>query len=250
MRVIARIDVKNEYVIKGIHLEGVRKIGDPNEMAVRYYRQGADEILFMDAVASLYNRNNLFSVIERSCRDVFIPITVGGGIRSLEDIRRALCSGADKVAINTAAVKRPELIREASEKIGSQSLIGSIEAKRVGSEWEAYMDNGRERTGLDAVRWARRLEELGAGEILVTSVDREGTRQGFDAELAVRICEAVRVPVILSGGLGSLEHLDALLDRVTPGAIATAAAVHYQRLSFDEIKQKVRTSGPAEMAAR
>jgi imidazole glycerol-phosphate synthase subunit HisF len=236
MRVIARIDIKNDYVIKGIHLEGLRRVGDPNALAVRYYNDGAEEIIFMDAVASLYERNNLFHIIEKACQDVFIPITVGGGIRTIDDIKKALKAGADKVAINTAAIKNPRLIQEASREIGSQSLIGSIEAKRHGSGWEAYIDNGREKTGVDAVEWAGRLEELGAGEIMVTSVDMEGTMLGFDLELAEQICRTVHVPVIISGGMGKLEHLGVLMERAAPGAVAVASVAHYNKLGFEAMK--------------
>jgi cyclase len=243
MRVIARIDIKNDYVIKGIHLEGLRKVGDPNALAVRYYNEGAEEILFMDAVASLYERNNLFHIIEKACQDVFIPITVGGGIRTIEDIKKALRAGADKVAINTAAIKNPQLIQDASREIGSQSLIGSIEAKRNGNGWEAYIDNGREKTGVDAVEWAGRLEDLGAGEILVTSVDMEGTMLGFDLELAERICRTVRVPVIISGGMGKLEHLGVLMERAAPGAVAVASVAHYNKLGFEAMKNAVGPVG-------
>jgi cyclase len=243
MRVIARIDIKNDYVIKGIHLEGLRKVGDPNALAVRYYNEGAEEIIFMDAVASLYERNNLFHIIEKACQDVFIPITVGGGIRTIEDIKKALRAGADKVAINTAAIKNPQLIQDASREIGSQSLIGSIEAKRNGNGWEAYIDNGREKTGVDAVEWAGRLEDLGAGEILVTSVDMEGTMLGFDLELAERICRTVRVPVIISGGMGKLEHLGVLMERAAPGAVAVASVAHYNKLGFEAMKNAVGPVG-------
>lgn len=236
MRIIARLDIKNEYVIKGIHLEGLRKIGDPNELAVCYYQQGADEIIFMDAVASLYERNNLFHIIEKACQDIFVPITVGGGIRTISDIKKALQAGADKVAINSAAIKNPDLIIQASREIGSQSLVGSIEAKRRGAGWEAYIDNGREKTGIDAVAWACRLEQLGAGEIMVTSVDREGTMQGFDVELAESICAKVSVPVIIAGGMGKIDHLQTLTRHVVPGAIAVAAAIHYHKLTLEQIK--------------
>lgn len=236
-RIIARIDVKNEYVIKGIHLEGLRKIGDPHQMAKAYYEDGIDEIIFMDAVASLYGRNNLFHIIESACRDVFVPITVGGGIRSLHDIEVALKAGADKIAINTQAVKTPQLIREASHMFGAQSIVASIEAKRHGASWEAYADNGREHTGLDAIDWARRLEELGAGEILITSIDQEGTKKGYDAELAGRVTDAVDIPVIVCGGAGTLEHLAEVFATGNPDALAIASLLHYKLSSIQELKQ-------------
>lgn len=243
MRLIARIDVKNEYVIKGIHLEGLRKIGDPNEIAVKYYAQGVDEIVFMDAVASLYDRNNLFHIIRKACEDVFVPITLGGGIRTIEDITSALQSGADKVAINTAAIKNPSFISEASEKFGSQCIIGSIEAKKQGEKWEAYVDNGRERTGIDAIEWAKELQKLGTGEILITSVDREGTKKGFETELVEKINAAVSIPVIVSGGLGELKHINELWDVTKPSAIAMASVLHYGVYKCPEIKKFLEENG-------
>lgn len=235
-RIIARIDVKNEFVIKGIHLEGLRKVGNPHELAVSYYEAGIDEIIFMDAVASLYGRNNLFHIIEQACRDVFVPITVGGGIRSLDDIEQALKSGADKVAINTQAVKTPQLVSEAARVFGSQCIVASIEATRSGTSWEAYVDNGREHTGIDAIQWGTRLEELGAGEILVTSVDREGTRAGFDIELISRVCEHSGIPVIACGGAGLSSHLTDLFDACPADAVALASILHYNLTSVDLLK--------------
>ena len=236
MRVIARIDVKNEYAIKGIHLEGVRKIGDPNELALKYYVDGIDEIVFMDAVASLYNRNNLFKIIENACTEVFIPVTIGGGIRTLDDIEKALDSGADKVAINTAAIHDPSFIRSASLKYGSQCIVGSIEAKRQTNGWEAYIDNGREKTGVDVLEWAREIEELGAGEILLTSIDQEGTQRGFEISLVREVNQAVSIPVIVSGGMGQLKHITDLANETCPSALAFAASLHYNKVSVKEIK--------------
>lgn len=242
-RIIARIDVKNEFVIKGIHLEGLRKVGNPHELAVRYYEAGIDEIIFMDAVASLYGRNNLFHIIEQACRDVFVPITVGGGIRSLGDIEQALKSGADKVALNTQAVKTPQLISEAARVFGSQCIIASIEAKRLGTSWEAYVDNGREHTGIDAIQWSTRLEELGAGEILVTSVDREGTKSGFDTELVSSVCEHVTVPVIACGGAGQFTHVADLFDACQPDAVTLASLLHYNLTTVGMLKSDLAGRG-------
>lgn len=242
-RIIARIDVKNEFVIKGIHLEGLRKIGNPHELAVRYYETGIDEIIFMDAVASLYGRNNLFHIIEQACRDVFVPITVGGGIRSLVDIEQALKSGADKVALNTQAVKTPQFISEAARVFGSQCIIASIEAKRLGSSWEAYVDNGREHTGIDAIQWSKHMEELGAGEILVTSVDREGTKSGFDTELVSSVCEQVTIPVIACGGAGQVTHVADLFDACQPDAVALASLLHYNLTTVDMLKSNLAGRG-------
>ena len=179
IRLIARLDIKGQNLIKGIHLEGLRVIGSPNEHALRYYQQGADELIYMDCVASLYGRNHLGDIVRSAAKDIFVPMTVGGGIRSVEDATQILRSGADKVAINTAAVKRPVLISEISYRFGSQCMVLSIEAKEVGSGcWEVYTDNGRERTGIDVIEWVKRGVNLGAGEVLLTSVDREGTRKG------------------------------------------------------------------------
>lgn len=236
-RIIARIDVKNEYVIKGIHLEGLRKIGDPNQIAINYYNDGIDEIIFMDAVASLYNRNSLFHIIEKACKDVFIPITVGGGIRTIDDIGKALKAGADKVAINTQAIKTPELIKEASRTFGSQCIVSSVEAKGKNGSWEAYIDNGREPTGFDVLNWIKQLEDLGAGEILLTSIDHEGTRNGFDIELTKRVSNMVSIPVIASGGAGKLEHIKEVFENSRTDAVAIASILHYKNLRVSDIKK-------------
>ena len=197
LRIIPRLDVKGDNLIKGIRLEGLRVVGDPHEFALRYYAQGADEIIFMDIVASLYQRNNLTSIIARAADQIYIPITVGGGIRSLNDVYTMLRSGADKVAINTAAIARPELISEVSNRFGSQCMVLSVEAKRTGPKtWEAYTDNGREHTGLDVVEWIERAVKLGAGEVLLTAVDQEGTRKGLDIELMRVVNARVAVPEI------------------------------------------------------
>lgn len=208
LRIIPRLDIKGGNLVKGIHLEGLRVIGEPARFARHYYEEGADELLYVDIVASLYERNSLLDSIERTAREVFIPLTVGGGLGSIDDIGNTLRAGADKIAINTAAVRRPEFIREAAQKFGSSTIVLSIEAvKRPDGSYEAYTDNGREKTGLDACTWAVRGVELGAGEILVTSVDREGTGLGFDLELSRRIAESVPVPVIAGGGAASVEHV-------------------------------------------
>jgi cyclase len=236
LRLIARLDVKGPDLIKGVHLEGVRKLGDPHAFALRYYEEGIDEILFIDAVASLYGRNNLLEMVSRTAERVFIPITVGGGLRSVDDVRDALRAGADKVAINTAAVKRPELISEVAERFGSQCLVLSVQAKRRPGGWEAYVDLGREHTGLDAVDWAERGVALGAGEVLITSVDQEGTGKGFDLELTRTIAERVRVPVIASGGFARVEHL-VEVARAGADAVAIGSALHYGRLSLAQIRE-------------
>ena len=222
IRLIARLDIKGPNLIKGIHLEGLRVVGDPQQYAQDYYQAGVDELIYMDIVASLYGRNNLADIVKRTAENVFVPLTVGGGVRSGDDVRTLLRAGADKVAINTAATRRPELITEVAHKFGSQCMVLSIEAKRSSpGKWEAYIDNGREHTGLDVVEWARRGVELGAGEILLTSVDQEGTRKGFDCHLVEAVSSAVSIPVIASGGMGSSDHL---VDAVRAGADAVAMA--------------------------
>jgi len=243
MRVIARLDVKNEYVIKGIHLEGLRKVGDPNELALKYYEEGIDELLFMDAVASLYDRNNLFSIIDKACNDIFVPLTLGGGIRTIADIDNALKAGADKVAINTAAIKTPELIEKASQIYGKQCIVGSIEAKRKNGFWEAYIDNGREPTGKNVIEWAQRLEKLGAGEIIVTSIDQEGTKKGFDLELIQEVEKAVKCPIVVSGGYGDSNHLGSLLKETVPSGVAIASVLHYEISNVSAIKLAVKEYG-------
>lgn len=226
-RLIPRLDIKGPNLVKGIHLEGLRVLGKPERFARHYYENGADELLFVDVVASLYGRNSLLDIIERTAKETFIPLTVAGGIRSLEDVRRVLRAGADKVALNTAAVARPELIREASTRFGSSTIVVSIEVIKRGPVWEVYTDNGRERTGLDAFVWATRAAELGAGELLVTSVDKEGTGEGFDLELVRRISDSVSIPVVACGGAGKAQHL---LEAVREGhvqAVAAASIFHY-----------------------
>lgn len=244
LRIIPRLDIKTRNLIKGVQLEGLRVIGDPHEYALRYYAGGADELLYMDIVASLYGRNNLSDIIARAADEIFIPITVGGGIRSVEDARQILRSGADKVAVNTAAIARPELITQIARHFGSQAMVLSIEAKQVApGKWEAYTDNGRERTGLDVVDWARRGVELGAGELIVTSVDREGTRKGFDVDLIRRISEAVSVPVIASGGMGSTDHMIAAAMQGGADAVAMADVLHYNRLKIADIRAAALGAG-------
>ncbi|WP_432240587.1 imidazole glycerol phosphate synthase subunit HisF [Herbaspirillum robiniae] len=244
LRIIPRLDIKGANLIKGIHLEGLRVMGDPQEFALRYYQAGADELIYMDVVASLYGRNNLSEIIRRAADQIYIPITVGGGIRSIDDARHMLRSGADKVAINTAAVGRPELLTEVSRKFGSQAVVLSIEAKQIApGKWEAYTDNGRERTGLDVVEWAQRGVKLGAGEILLTSVDREGTRKGFDTDLVRQVSAAVSVPVIASGGMGSTDDLLSIVKSGHADAVAMADVLHYKRLELPDIRIAARDAG-------
>jgi cyclase len=236
MRVIARLDVKNDYVIKGIHLEGLRKVGDPNQLAKAYYEEGIDEIVFIDAVASLYDRNNLFSVIRRASEEVFVPITIGGGLRSLSDVEQALDAGADKVAINTAAVRQPELIQKVAKQFGSQCVVASVQAKRSENGWEALTETGREKTGVNVVDWVKRLQDLGAGELLLTSVDQEGTKSGFDVQLVVEVNKAVSIPVVVSGGYGQPRHIAELLEMTVPSGLCFASVLHYKLTSVDALR--------------
>ncbi len=245
IRLIARLDVKDENLVKGIQLEGLRKLGDPNAFARKYYEQGIDELLYIDIVASLYNRNNLSDIVRRTVDDVYIPVCVGGGLRSVEDVRAILSMGADKVAINTAAIKRPELISEVAAAFGSQCMVLSIQAKRSrnwAGGWEAYYDNGRAHSGYDVVEWAKRGVALGAGEILLTSVDCEGLQRGMDLELIEAVTRAVDVPVICGGGVGCC---DDIVDAVHAGAdaVACAAVLHYEKETLPALKEGLRQAG-------
>jgi cyclase len=228
VRIIPRLDIKGPNLVKGVNLEGLRVLGKPDRFARHYYESGADELLYMDVVASLYGRNSLLDVIERTAREIFIPLTVGGGLRSLDDIGSALRAGADKIALNTAAVRNPGLIKEASRKFGSSTIVVSIEAKRqTDGSYEAFIDHGRERTGLDAVAWAIRAAESGAGELLVTAIDHEGTGTGFDLPLTRDISAAVPIPVIAGGGAGQLEHIRDVIAEGGADAVCLASVLHY-----------------------
>lgn len=244
IRLIARLDIKGSNLIKGVHLEGLRIIGQPNEYAVRYYEQGADELIYIDCVASLYGRNSLGDIVRNVAQNVFIPMTVGGGIRSIDDATHILRCGADKVAINTAAVATPGLITDIARRFGSQCMVLSIEAKRIGPDrWEAYTDSGREDTGMDVIEWVKRGVALGAGEVLLTSVDQEGTRKGFDVALVRAVTGEVSVPVIASGGMGKLEHMVEVVETGGADAVAMADMLHYRRATIGEIRATAHNAG-------
>lgn len=244
IRVIARLDIKGPNLIKGVQLEGLRVLGNPQEFSLKYYQQGVDEFVFMDVVASLYGRNSLRDIISSAADNVFVPITVGGGIRSVEDAAQILRSGADKVAINTAAVANPHLISEIANKFGSQCMVLSVEAKKVSDGlWEVFTDNGREKTGLDVQEWIQRGVELGAGEVLLTSVDREGTRKGFDLDLLKVVSPLVSVPLIASGGMGNLIHVREALEGSQIDGIAIADSFHYRRHTISEVKESISALG-------
>ncbi len=235
LRLIARLDVKAPNLVKGIQFEGLRKLGDPNRFARKYYEQGIDEIYYEDIVASLYDRNNLRDILENATRDIFIPITVGGGIRSIEDVEGVLNAGADKVAINTAAIKDEKLVSAIAQRFGSQCMVLSIQAKRNDDYWEAYYDNGREKSGKDVIEWTKRAEALGAGEIILTSVDREGTGKGFDTDLIEAVTSEVDIPVIASGGFRGLSDVDSVLVSGRVDGIAIASALHYEWITIEKL---------------
>jgi cyclase len=242
-RVIPCLDVTAGRVVKGVNFVGLRDAGDPVEIAARYDREAADELCFLDITASSDERDILLHVIEAVAERVFIPLTVGGGVRQVADVRRLLSAGADKISINTAAVQNPELVREASSVVGCQCIVVAIDAKRKGASWEVFTHGGRRATGLDAVQWAQRMQQAGAGEILLTSMDRDGTRDGFDLALTRAVSDAVSVPVIASGGVGTLEHL---AEGVTEGhadAVLAASVFHFGDFSVRQAKEHLRSRG-------
>lgn len=239
MRIIARLDVKGSNLIKSINLEGLRVIGNPNDYAKKYYNDGADELIFMDLVASLYNRNSLHDIMKLACKDIFIPFTVGGGIRSLDDALKIFDSGADKISLNTSAVQNPNLLSTLSKRFGSQAIVLSVEAKKMQkNKWDVFIESGREKTDLDVVEWVKKGSDLGIGEILLTSVDKEGTTEGFDTDLLKSVTQAVDVPVIASGGFGKLSDLEKAVTIGGADAIAAAHVLHYEKISIREIRNK------------
>ena len=244
MRLIPCLDVKDGRVVKGVNFVDLIDAGDPVEQARLYDREGADELSFLDITASLEGRDTLYDVVRRTAEQVFMPLTVGGGVRVVEDIRKLLLAGADKVSINTAAVARPDFVREAAEKFGCQCIVVAVDAKSVGpGKWEVFTHGGRDRTGLDAVEWARRMAEYGAGEILLTSMDRDGTKSGFDIELTRAVADAVRVPVIASGGVGTLDHLVAGIRDGHATAVLAASIFHFGIFSIGEAKAHMAKAG-------
>ncbi|MFV8346783.1 imidazole glycerol phosphate synthase subunit HisF [Flavobacterium sp. ZB4P13] len=244
VRIIPKLDIKGPNLVKGIHLEGLRVLGKPSDFAKYYYEQGADELMFMDVVASLYERNSLHDIISETAKSIFIPITVGGGIRSLNDIKSMLRIGADKISINTAAIKRPEFIREASEEFGSSTIVVSIEAiKNSDGKHYAFIDNGREFTGIEVIEWAKEVERLGAGEIVITSVDKEGTGKGVDVQLTKEISDSVSLPIIAHGGIGSMNDVEDLLESGIIDSIAIGSALHYEALKNFNLDLNNRKEG-------
>ena len=242
-RVIPCLDVTAGRVVKGVNFVGLRDAGDPVEIAARYDGEGADEVCFLDITASSDERDMLLHVIEAVAERVFIPLTVGGGVRQVGDVRRLLNAGADKVSINTAAVHNPELVREASDIVGCQCIVVAIDAKRDGASWQVYSHGGRRPTGLDALDWARRMEKAGAGEILLTSMDRDGTREGFDIELTRAVADAVGVPVIASGGVGAVEDLAEGVLEGHADAVLAASVFHFGDFTVRAAKEHMRARG-------
>ena len=247
-RLIARLDVKAPNLVKTVNLEGLRVVGDPHEYATRYNREGVDEIVYLDIVASLYGRNSLVGIVEKTTAEVFCPVTVGGGVRSVEDARRLVRAGADKIAVNTEATRRPELLTELARALGCQAVVLQLDAKRRGDRWEAWCDGGREPTGREAVDWAEEAVAAGAGEILLTSVDREGTGTGLDLRLIEAVVAAVRVPVIASGGFGAPVHAVKAFEAGADG-VAVARALHYGSVTLAELRESMRQAGVPVRAA-
>ena len=247
IRIIPRLDIKGPNLVKGIHLEGLRVLGKPEQYARYYYEAGADELAYIDVVASLYNRNSLHDIISRTAREIFIPLMVGGGLRTIEDIRAVLRAGADKVSINTAAINNPQIISEAANIFGSSTIVVSIEAiKEKDSRYLAYTDNGRQFTGVEVIEWAKRVESLGAGEIVITSVDRDGTGEGFDLELTSAVSSAVSIPVIAHGGAGSIGHIKQVILEGKADAVAVASLLHYNYLIGHKIELGSEKEGNTE----
>lgn len=244
VRIIAKLDVKPPFVVKPVHFEGLRKIATPEELAEKYYLQGVDEILYVDLVASLYQREILYPYIEKTADKIFVPLAVGGGVRSLEDFSKLFHLGADKVVINTYAVQeRPELINEAARVFGAQSVVVNIEAKRKGQGWECYTDCGRVKSGRSVIDWVQEIQDRGAGEILIQSVDTDGRQRGFDVELIKTVVESSKVPVIAASGAGTKEDVLDVIQRAKPSAVAIASLLHYNNCTANELKEYLLENG-------
>ncbi len=242
VRTIARLDIKGENLIKSINLEGLKKIGNPGEFAKKYYNEKIDELIFIDTVATLYGRNQLRDILIEASKEIFVPITIGGGIRTLEDAEKSFMAGADKVFINSQAVQNPKFISELSRKFGSQSIVVNIEVKKFdNNKWEVFITNGRDRTGIEIIDWMKKCESLGAGELMITSIDNEGTGNGSDLELLNLAQDATKLPLIYSGGIGSLQDIKNL-DKIKIDGLALSRVLHYNLLNIKEIKQALNYS--------
>lgn len=243
-RVIAKLDVKPPYVVKPVHFEGLRKIGSPLELAKKYYEQGADEVIYIDIVASLYQRGILFDEIEKAANELFIPFGVGGGVQTIEDFSKLFHVGADKVVLNTFAVQEnPDLINQAAEIFGAQAVVVNIEAKKWDNWWECYTDCGRIRSGKDVLEWAKEVEQRGAGEIILQSVDHDGRQRGFDLELSKKVVESINIPVVVASGAGKLEDIKELIEYAKPSGVAIASLLHYNKYTIGDIKDYLRSVG-------
>lgn len=241
VRIIAKLDVKPPYVVKPVHFEGLRKIGLPSELAKKYYEQGADELMYIDIVASLYQREILYEYIEKTANELFIPFGVGGGVKTIEDYSKLIHAGADKVLLNTHAVQdNPNIINEAAKIFGSQAVVVSIEAKKWNNWYECYTDCGRIRSGKNVLEWAKEVEERGAGEILLQCVDMDGRQRGFDLELAKNIVESISIPVVVTSGAGKLEDIKELIEYANPSGVAVASLLHYDKADIKDIKEYLR----------
>ena len=239
-RSIARVDIKNEYVIKGIHLEGLRKVGNPKDLIQKYYKEGIKEIMIMDCVASLYGRNSLFDFLKEISNECFVPITIGGGLKTINDVELALHSGADKVYINSELVRNPSVISEIIKMYGSQVLVAGVDAKKISeTNWKVLIESGREETGLDALDWVAKLCEFGVGEIAITSIDSEGCKNGFDIELINKVSQISSVPIIVSGGCGNLTHIKDLVEKTYVEGVAFASVLHYNILNISDINKEL-----------
>lgn len=247
IRIIPKLDIKGPNLVKGIHLEGLRVLGKPEDFAKFYFEGGADELLYMDVVASLYERNSLHDIISKTAKEIFIPLTVGGGLRTIEDIKEALRAGADKISLNTAAIKNPNLIKEASTIFGSSTIAISIEAaKQSNGKYLAFTDNGREYTGIEVLNWAKKVESLGAGEIVLTSIDKEGLGEGFDIELTKMVSQSVSIPVVASGGAGSADDVYQVITQGGADAVIIASILHYDFIQKNKIVNDFSEEGNIE----
>ena len=239
MRLIARLDIKNDYVIKGVSLEGLRKIGNPFQLAKKYYNEGVDELIFIDQVASLYKRNNLFNLIEYSSKEVFVPITLGGGIRNNKDIELAIKSGADKVSINTAAIEDKKFLKKAVKNFGSSTIISYIETKKIEDKWIIYKNAGRDNVNIELIEWIKFVQDNGCGEIMLTSIDFEGRQNGFDIELINKVYNSIKVPIIISGGCSSEKDILYLRNNFKNASVAIASCLHYNKINIKNLKKKI-----------
>lgn len=240
MRLISKIEIKNNFVVKGINFEGIRKVGDPRMIAEKYYKNGIDEIIYSDVVASLYNRNQLYKLVDEFSHDIFVPITLGGGIRSINDVSKALKSGADKVFLNSSVLKNPQLLENLAKTFGSQCIVVSIEAKYHENDYFCYFNSGRDNSNRKMVEWINEIEDRGCGEILINSVDKDGTKKGFDLRLCENVQKSAKRPVIISGGFGKLTDIKDLFEVIVPSAISISSKLHYNQIQIKDIKNYIR----------